>query len=297
MTRKSLVKMGFEQKSVRLAVADIRPLRIVTPAAKRGQKYSQISASVAEVGIIEPLVVARDPTASGKYMLLDGHLRLEAIKDAGASDVVCLISTDDEAFTYNRHVNRLATVQEHKMILRAVERGASEARIANALKVNTASLKRKMKLLDGICPEAAEVLKDKHVPMNTFVALRRMAPLRQIEAAELMAAMNTYTASYADSLLAATPPAQLAETGRVKRPKGITDEQLALMERESASLDRELKVAEQSYASDHLDLVLAMGFLGKLLGNKRIERYLHQRPHDIVVELRKLVHAEATTAA
>lgn len=297
MTRRSAVKMGFEQKSVRLTISEIQPLRIVTPAAKKSPKYTQIAASIAEVGIIEPLVVVRDRAASGKYMLLDGHLRLEALKDAGATGVVCLVSTDDESFTYNRHVSRLATVQEHKMILRAVERGASEARIARALKINAASLKRKMRLLDGICPEAADVLKDKQVPVNTFNALRKMAPLRQIEAAELMVAMNNYTASYGDSLLAATPQAQLVDAGQRMKPRGLTEDQLALMEQESASLDRELRVAEQSYASDHLELVLSIGFLSKLLGNKRIERYLDQRHRDILVELRKLLHAESSAAA
>ena len=44
----------------------------------------------------------------------------------GETEVVCLVSTDDEAFTYNKRVNRLAIIQEHKMILKAIERGASE---------------------------------------------------------------------------------------------------------------------------------------------------------------------------
>jgi hypothetical protein len=50
-------------------------------------------------------------------------------------------------------------------------------------------------------------------------------PLRQIEAAELMVAMNKYTIGYAKSLVAATSPAHLAEdykpktiTGSIKRP-------------------------------------------------------------------------------
>jgi len=38
--------------------------------------------------------------------------------------------------------------------------------------------------------------------------------------------------------------------------KGLTDEQVNLMERESANLEREFKIAEQSYGTDHLDLVL-----------------------------------------
>ena len=52
---------------------------------------------------------------------------------------------------------------------------------------------RKRRLLEGICPEVAEILKDKHVAINTFTELKKMAPLRQIEAAELMVAMNKYT--------------------------------------------------------------------------------------------------------
>ena len=61
----------------------------------------------------------RDRSSRGKYLLLDGHLRLEALKDMGVVEVVCLVSTDDEAFTYNKPVSRLAIVQEHKIILKA----------------------------------------------------------------------------------------------------------------------------------------------------------------------------------
>ena len=34
---------------------------------------------------------------------------------------LCLIADDDEAFTYNKRVNRLATIQEHYMIVKAIE--------------------------------------------------------------------------------------------------------------------------------------------------------------------------------
>ncbi len=47
------------------------------------------------------------------------------------------------------------------------------------------TLRQKVVLLKDICPEAVELLKDKHVPMSTFWVLKRMAPMRQIEAAEL----------------------------------------------------------------------------------------------------------------
>ena len=60
--------------------------------------------------------------------------------------------------------------------------------------------------------------------------------------------MNRYSTGYAKSLVAATPEDQLI-AGRRKIIKGLTTEQIALMERESASLDREFKLIEQTYGA------------------------------------------------
>jgi hypothetical protein len=292
----SPVKMAFEARGVRLSIADIQPLRLVTDAVKKTIKYGKIAVSVREVGIVEPPIVAHDRATRGKYLLLDGHLRLEILREMGESEVVCLVSTDDEAFTYNKRVSRLAIIQEHKMILKAIERGASEERLARALNLDVSTLKQKAKLLNGICSEAVDLLHDKHLSMHSLAVLKRMAPLRQIEAAELMVAMNKYTISYARSLLAATPQAQLAEPAKPKVIKGISDDQIQLMERESANLEREFKLIETSYGTDHLDLVLAKGYLSKLLGNARVVRYLAQNHHEILGEFQRLTEAERSAA-
>lgn len=291
----SAVKQAFEETRLRIPIVQIQPLKLVTPAIKKTPKYLQIVASVREVGVVEPPVVARDRSDPGKYLLLDGHLRIDVLKDMGESEVTCLISTDDEAFTYNKRVNRLAMIQEHRMIVKAVQQGVPEERIAKALNVDVQSIIRKRKLLDGICAEVAEILKDKHIAIATFSELRKLAPLRQIEAAELMVALNKFTINYAKSLVAATPQEQLVETDKPKKARGLSEEQIALMERESVSLQREFRIAEKSYGADHLDLVLSNGYVGKLLGNARVVRYLAQHHHDILTEFQKL--AETDTAA
>lgn len=253
--RNAPVAMGFEAESRRLAISDIKPLKAVAASVKKTPKYAQIVASIGQVGIVEPPVVARDPDEPWKYLLLDGHLRIEALKDRGETHVACLISTDDEALT--KRVNRIAIIQEHRMIMKAIERGVSEERIAKSLNVDVENIRRKKLLLEGICGEAIEILNDKHIALHAFAELKKLAPLRQIEAAELMVAMNKYTIGYAKSLVAATPQSQFAEGHKPRAIKGVTQDQRALMERESANLDREFRIAEQSYGTDHLDLVLA----------------------------------------
>ena len=60
-------------------------------------------------------------------------VRHAALLDIAATDARCLIADDDEAYTYNKRINRLATVQEHFMVVRAIERGVPGAMEAQAL--------------------------------------------------------------------------------------------------------------------------------------------------------------------
>lgn len=284
----SSIKVAFDDTTLLLGVDEIVPIKIVAAASKNSAKYKQILASIREVGIIEPIVVSKNGQTKGKYILLDGHMRLQALKELGEEKVMCLLSMDDESFTYNKHINRLSTVQEHKMIMRAVERGVPEEKIAQALNVDVGHISRKRNLLDGICPEVVEMLKDKMVAVATFPVLRRMKPIRQIEAVTLMSDAGVFSRSYADALLAATPKDQLMEPSKPKKIKGLDEEQMARMESEMGSLQREYRLIEDSYGTDVLNLTLAKGYISTLLGNVRVVRYMAQHHSDILGQFQKI---------
>src|SRR6202035_1574922 len=250
-----------------------------------------IVASIAEVGIVEPLVVARRQDDTGPYMLVDGHLRHAALSDLGNSEAPCLIADDDEAFTYNKRVSRLATIQEHYMIVKAIERGVSEEKLAKALNVDIKRIKTKRTLLDRVCPEVAEMLKEKSLDTEVFSLLRKMKPLRQIEAVELMSAMNNFTVRYAQALLAATRQEDLAQPDRPKNIRGLTAEQMACMEREMDGLQREFKAVAASYGDTVLNLVVASGYLSSLIGNPRVSRFLERHHPEILTEFKAIVAA------
>jgi ParB-like chromosome segregation protein Spo0J len=290
MTSSSLhpkIRLIFESTSLRIPLADIETLREVSGAVRASMKYGQIAASIREVGIIEPPVVVRLPGEGDRYRLLDGHLRLDILRERGDADVVCLVATDDEAITYNKRINRIATVQEHKMILRAIEQGVSPERLARALNVNIGSIRNKRRLLDGICDEVVKLLEDRMVPILTFNELRKLRPMRQIEVAETMIAMNRYSRPYAQSLVAATPQSQLVDEQR-KVVRGLSDEQMDHMEREAANIDREFRMVEQSYGTDHLDLVLAMGYVCRLIENLRIVHHLAKHHPELLAEFQRI---------
>lgn len=285
------VRIAFERRVVVLPVDSLLPRKKLPERFARTVKYKRIARSIAEVGVIEPLVVARLNKRDTRYLLLDGHVRLAALTELGQTEVRCLIADDDEAFTYNKRVNRLATVQEHFMLMRAIKRGVSEEKLARALNVDVKLIQRRKTLLDGICPEVVELLKDKSVNPLTFEVLRKMKALRQIEAAELMVTAGNWTSSYAKALLAATKQQDLAKPDRPKKIAGLTPEQMARMEREMSSLHQDFKQIESSYGDDILHLVIASGYLAKLLANREIARYLEQHHAEIMAEFRAIIAA------
>ena len=291
MTGKVLI--GFEPESVTIAIADVLPTKLVTETLRKSRKFRQIAVTVREVGLAHPPVVCRQSRTKGKYLLLDGHLRIEALKDLGIAEVTCLVSLDDEAFTYNRQVNRLATIQEHKMILKLIERGIPETRIAEALDVDVTSIRTRRNLLKGICPEAAALLKDKHCPINTIQALRKVKELRQHEIAAMMCAIGNYSVAYARALVASTPPDQLVDAGKPEPPKGISAEQMEQIKRELTNLQSDVRRIDATFATDHLNLVLAAAYVRSLLRNTRIDRHLEKYHRELRQQFIEICEATA----
>jgi len=269
--------LGFVAEPLLIPTDRILPSRKVPVGLVVSRKYLQIRSSIEEVGLIEPLSVTAMDDKSKQHLLLDGHVRLIALRDLGHKAVPCLIATDDEAYTYNNRINRLSTIQEHFMIRRAVDRGVSPERLAKALSVDVSQITKKLSLLEGICPEAIDLFKDRQFSVELGRVIRKMKPTRQVECAELMVSANNLTVAYAEALLVATPSGALIDGKRPRKLGSVTAEQMVKMEREMASLQDQYRLVEQSYGQDVLNLVLARGYLAKLLENAKVAKFLKQR--------------------
>ncbi|PCI53394.1 MAG: chromosome partitioning protein ParB [Alphaproteobacteria bacterium] len=293
-TPKKEITIAFDYELIELTLEKIMPIRIVSKAIQDSTKFQQILSSIKEVGIIEPLVVKPEGKANKIYILLDGHLRLAALKVLGYKSTICLISTDDESYTYNKYINRIAPIQQHKMILRAVERGVPEEKIAKALNLKIQSIAKRRNLLKGICPEAAEMLKDKIIAFSVFAALRKMKPVRQIESITIMEKIGDYTTAQARALLVYTPKEQLCKPDKPKTITGLSLERITQMESEMKSLHREFLLNEKKYKTDVFNHTLAIGYLRKLLQNNRIVKYLDQHHSSILSEFQRMLQESQT---
>lgn len=286
----NIIKQGFQEKLIEIGVEELLPTKNISIHAMKCRKYGQVLSSIREVGLIEAPVVA--PLKKGKgYLLLDGHLRIMALKELGVEYVSCLISTDDETYTYNKYINRLSAIQEHRMIMKAIQSGVSEEKLARALNLDISTIRNKKCLLEGICPEAVELLKDKAVPEPVFRVLKKMKAPRQINAAMLMNDQNKFTSNYAKALLDATPANQLVNKGRPKKETPAILARQARLEEESLALSREIGSLKEQYGTAMIDMTSMQAYLKSLLGNEAVAKYLrelHGPIHDKFKEIAEL---------
>jgi len=286
------MKIGFEMRKIRLALEDISPMRQIKDLEKGALRYKKIVSSIKVAGLVEPLAVYPQKDAPGKYLLKNGHLRYAALKELGETSADCIIATDDECYTYNARVSRLPPIQEHKMIVKAVNDGVSPERLAAALNMPVHVVKASINLLNGIHEQAVELLKDKNISPPAIRLLKKVSGMRQIEIAETMVSANNFFTGYAEALVLGTSKDQLVNPDKPKKKKGMTAEDIARMEGEMESLERDLKTASDNYTENMFTLQTAQTYVKNLLKNAKVVRYLNANHSEIYTEFEAIAAAE-----
>lgn len=281
------VHPAFDLNGITVPLSAIHPIRQVKPTDHAWGKYRSMLASIREVGVIEPLIVHPQKKSRGTYLLLDGHMRLKALIELGRTEAFCLVANDDDAFTYNDKVNGLSLIQEHAMILRAVDRGVTPEQIAKALDLDVGKIKARLNLLDGIHADAVELLKDKPITAGALRFFRKAKPVRQIDMAQLMVAGSNYTRAYAEALVVGTPPDQLVN-GSKKVVRGVSEEEIARMEKEMESLERDYRLYQDQFGENSLHLNAAQRYVKRLLENAKVQRFIGNRYPELLEELQEL---------
>jgi hypothetical protein len=290
---KTVVHAAFDLAGVTLPLTSIHPIRQVKPSDHAFGKYKAVVSSIREVGVIEPLIVHPQRGSRGTYLLLDGHMRLKALQELGRTEAFCLIAKDDDAFTYNDKVSRLSLIQEHAMIVRAIDQGVTADQISKALSIDIAKVRSSLNLLDGIDADAVELLKDKPITASSLRLYRKAKPMRQVDMAHLMVSGNNYTWAYAEALIIGTPADQLVGSTKRKETHGISEEEISRMEKEMEVLERDYRLYQDQFGENSLHLNTIQRYVKRLLENTKIKRFLGTRYPELLEEFQELAAIEA----
>jgi len=144
-------------------------------------------------------------------------------------------------------------------------------------------------MLNQVTKETLEIFKDKPIFPRALNFLRRMKPRRQVEAAEFMVSTENFSRLFAQALFYATRP-QDRTAWRGRPMRGLTHKKKFKMQI-AFECWRDDSKATEGHCADVLNLVVASGYVSRLIGNQAIENYLGQHHSEILEEFKRIVSA------
>lgn len=278
------VKQAFQDKLITIDTNSITLSKELSKRVLVGKKYQTILASVKAIGLVEPLVIT---FKDGKARLLDGHIRLHILQSLSVAKTDCLVSTDDEGYTYNRHISHISNIQERNMIMRAIDRGVPMEKIATALGIDVRTLKAKKNLLENIHPDVIEMFKTRKIPTKTFDYLRKMKDMRQIEVAHFMCNANNLSTPLAHHFWADTKP-EMLRVRPIKRNK-YDIARLASLESAVSKIHKEYRLIYGNFGRHVIRLQVAQAWVRSIVANSLAQRFLENHYPDILRRFSELV--------
>lgn len=172
----------------------------------------ELSASIAEHGILQPLSVRRNGTG---YELVSGERRLRAAHMAGLTEVPCIVVTVDEnqssllALIENVQRRDLDFVEEAQALQALLEAtGLSQEAVARQIGKSQSAVANKLRLLK-LTPETLRLLREAGLTERHARALLRLElPVQQENAARYVIEHGltvAKTEDYVQSLLSPAP--------------------------------------------------------------------------------------------
>lgn len=282
-----MIKQCFNNHFHLYPIANLSPSRSIPVNVRSSNKYKQILTSIAEIGLIEPIIIFI--TDYGEHKILDGHLRIEALKDLATSHAHCLISPVEDTYSYNKRVNHLTILQEQRMLQKAVESGVSVDKLCAVLGLSPGIINTRLRISEGISKESLALLADKNVSQNVFDVLRKIKPHKQMDFVSTMVALNNFTKKFALSMLHALPAEHL-----VRKPDNAPEDKdmvktLARLEKEMAALQVETQDIQNEFAENNLNLMVVRSHIAKLLSKNEIIHWLYDNKSEYLDVLKKVL--------
>ena len=153
--------MNTEQKVLQVAIEDIIPNRFQPRLAFDEEGLKELSESIKQHGIIQPLVLRR---LGNKYEIIAGERRFKAATMTGLKQVPAIISDIDDnksaeiALVENIQRRNLTPIEEAKSYKNLLDRGyMTQEQLAEKMGVSQSSIANKLRLLN-LAPEVQDAL-------------------------------------------------------------------------------------------------------------------------------------------
>jgi len=265
----------------------LRPLHKREIDFERNRGFRKILASIASIGLIEPLAVLRENGAT-TYVILDGYLRFTACQKLGVKSVPCIVYKENQAYSFNKNVNRLSPFQEIRMLRKSLET-IDEPTIARTFGVKSIRHRLGPGVIRYLHPDVVKAFESDMFRRACAIEFASVVPERQIEIFREMKKIGDYSAVFCRSMVLQTPAAK-------RNKRAIHRQGWAKDQTRKKDLVNRLKHAEAQhdfystlYRQYSADLLRVTFYIRKLIANPKVEAHLKIHHQEILTRFSEII--------
>jgi len=267
------------------------PIEMLTPLKerqinlKKHRGFQRIKSTIETVGLIEPLCVYKE--ANG-YVILDGYLRFKALQELDITTVPCWIHKDKEAYTYNRMVNRLSTVQQSRMLHQSLDT-LDRKTIEQVFGLKTIGYRLATNILSQLHASIIKAVDKGAISRRCATQLTHVKKERQEHILKEMKRTSDYSISFARALIIKTTPEMRSQKGQANKPWAGNNEKKKQLVEKLEEVQNRYDFYSNLYRQYSTDLLRLCVYARKLISNETIARHLEDSFPEILDRLQSIV--------
>lgn len=181
---------------------------------KKHRGYKRIKSTIQMVGLLDPLCVYPE---NGYYIIVDGYLRYMILQELGVRMIPCQIQQNKEAYTYNKMVNNLSTVQQSRMLRQSLGT-LDKNTIEKTFGIKSLNYRLATTILKQLHPDVIKAVDKEIITRRSAAELTNVNQERQQQILKEMNRTKDFSISFARALVIKTPPEMRSRNRKKKKP-------------------------------------------------------------------------------
>ncbi|MFB0551699.1 MAG: ParB/RepB/Spo0J family partition protein [Phycisphaerae bacterium] len=252
---------------------------------KKHRGYKRIKSTIQMVGLLDPLCVYPE---NGYYIIVDGYLRYMILQELGVRMIPCQIQQNKEAYTYNKMVNNLSTVQQSRMLRQSLGT-LDKNTIEKTFGIKSLNYRLATTILKQLHPDVIKAVDKEIITRRSAAELTNVNQERQQQILKEMNRTKDFSISFARALVIKTPPEMRSRNRKKKKPWIHESEKTKQLVEKLEETEKRYNFYAILYRQYTTDLLILCTYTRTLITNEIIRSHLESNFPEILERFQMIV--------
>jgi ParB family chromosome partitioning protein len=252
---------------------------------KKHRGYKRIKSTIQMVGLLDPLCVYPE---NGYYIIVDGYLRYMILQELGVRMIPCQIQQNKEAYTYNKMVNNLSTVQQSRMLRQSLGT-LDKNTIEKTFGIKSLNYRLATTMLKQLHPDVIKAVDKEIITRRSAAELTNVNQERQQQILKEMNRTKDFSISFARALVIKTPPEMRSRNRKKKKPWIHESEKTKQLVEKLEETEKRYNFYTILYRQYTTDLLVLCTYTRTLITNEIIRSHLESNFPEILERFQMIV--------